>query len=99
MDFPKMLYKFPGTEAIHGGNFATLIINDQEAEEAAVADGWSLSTDEAKAAAAKPSDDDNAPATREELEAKAKELGVSFSANIGDKKLAERIEEALAKQE
>ena len=39
-------------------------------------------------------DEVSAP-TRDELEAKAKELGVSFNARTSDKKLAERIAEAL----
>ena len=33
--------------------------------------------------------------TRDELESKAKELGVSFNARTSDKKLAERIAQAL----
>lgn len=33
---------------------------------------------------------------REALEAKAKELGLTFQANIGDEKLAAKIEKALA---
>lgn len=51
----------------------------------------------ADAAAAKQKQDDNAPPTRAELEAKATELGIEFSPNIGDKKLGERIAAALAK--
>ncbi len=43
-------------------------------------------------------DDDTAPPTRAELEQKATELGVEFSPNIGDKKLAERIAVKLAEQ-
>ena len=43
-------------------------------------------------------EDDNAPPTRAELEQKATELGVEFSPNIGDKKLAERIAVKLAEQ-
>lgn len=35
-------------------------------------------------------------ATREVLEARANELGVKFSANLGDEKLAERVAEAEA---
>jgi hypothetical protein len=39
--------------------------------------------------------DDVSPPTREELEAKAKQLGVSFNARTSDMKLAERIAAAL----
>jgi hypothetical protein len=38
----------------------------------------------------------DAPPTRKELEAKAKELGITFRSNIGDKKLREKIETKLA---
>jgi hypothetical protein len=105
-DFPRMVYQAGGTEEIHGGRFATHIVNDQDELDAALADGWHLTTPEAKTAAQKPSAragtagdhglDDSAPATRAELEAKAAELGIDFSPRIGDAKLAERIEAALA---
>ena len=39
--------------------------------------------------------DDNAPPTREELEAKAAELGIKVDKRWSDKTLAERIDEAL----
>lgn len=106
-DFPRMIYQAGGNEEIHGGRFATHIVNDQEELDAALAGGWYLTTTEAKAAAEKPVasaaapgaaiPDDNAPPTRAELEAKAVELGIEFSPRIGDAKLAERIEAELAK--
>lgn len=102
-DFPRMIYQAGGTEEIHGGHFATLIVDDQDALDAALAEGWSLTTDEARAPKAEaapqtspPPADDNAPPTRAELEAKATELGIEFSPRIGDAKLAERIDAALA---
>jgi hypothetical protein len=99
-DFPRMVYRAGGTEEIHGGRFATLIVNDQDELDAALADGWHLTTPDAKAATEKPAArqalDDNAPPTRAELEAKAAELGIDFSPRIGDAKLAERIDAALA---
>lgn len=47
-----MLYKAPGNEPIHGSFLATLIVDaDEEGElEAAIADGWFLTTPEAIAA-------------------------------------------------
>ena len=42
--------------------------------------------------------EDNAPVTREELEAKATELAVPFNKRTSDKKLAGLIETALAQQ-
>lgn len=105
-DFPRMIYRTGGAEEIHGGRFATLIVNDQDELDAALAGGWYLTTTEAKAATEKAATtaaaagaaipDDNAPPTRAELEAKATELGIEFSPRIGDAKLAERIDAALA---
>lgn len=44
-----------------------------------------------------PSVDDNAPPTRQELEAKADELGIKFDGRYSDKRIAQLIDEALAK--
>jgi hypothetical protein len=44
-----------------------------------------------------PSADDSAPPTREELEAKATELGIKFDGRYSDKRIALLIDEALAK--
>ena len=101
-DFPRMIYRAGGTEEIHGGRFETRIVHDIDEQDAALLDGWSLTTDAAREAArpaAEPAPailDDNAPPTRAELEQKAVELGIEFSPRIGDAKLAERIAEKLA---
>jgi hypothetical protein len=102
-DFPRMVYKAGGPHEIHGSQFDYLIAEDAEELDAMLADGWKLTTDEARTPAEKPVDDvldtaaDTAPPTRAELEAKAAELGIEFSPRIGDAKLAERIDAALAK--
>lgn len=99
-EFPKMVYRAGGTEEIHGGRFATHIVQNADEQDAALIDGWSLTTDAATIAARPveiaPPKDDNAPPTRAELEAKAIELGIEFSPRIGDAKLAERISDKLA---
>ncbi len=48
-----------------------------------------------KAPAQEPEPDDAAP-TREELEAKAKELGIRFDGRTGDKKLGQLIQDRLS---
>jgi hypothetical protein len=98
-DFPRMIYQAGGTEEIHGGRFSTLIVHDAGELDAALAGGWALTTAEALDATvpAAPVLADDAAPTRAELEAKAAELGIEFSPKIGDAKLAERIEAALAK--
>lgn len=77
-----MLYKAPGPHEIHGGHFDTLIVDaDEEGQlEAAMADGWHLTTPaalEAKEAAAKATSKARAKAAKETadaaLEAKALE--------------------------
>lgn len=101
--FPRMLYKAGGAEEIHGGKFTTLIVHDADEQEAALAGGWSLTTPEALEAA-KPKapegdghqPDDDAPPTRDELKAKAAELGLTYPGNISNAKLGEMIEAALA---
>ena len=50
--YPRMLYRQPGTEPMHGGLFATLIVGSEEEETAAAAQGWHLTTTEAAEALA-----------------------------------------------
>lgn len=103
-EYPRMMYRAGGTEEIHGSRFHTRIVANVDEQDAALIDGWSLTTDAARAAAAPKSaatehkDDahDDAPPTRAELEQKARELGIEFSPRLGDAKLAERIAEKLA---
>jgi hypothetical protein len=95
-----------------GHAFTSRLVNDDDELEAAQAAGAHTSVADlvqaVKARAAeklaeqtkKANDDgdDTKPPTRAELEQKATELGVEFSAKLGDKKLAERIAEKLAEQ-
>lgn len=97
-EYPKHLYKVPG---LHAGNdgitFDFIVVHDTAEEDAARADGWKDFADAITPKAESEHPDDDAAPTREEMEAKAHELGVDFSPNIGDKKLGERIQAALDK--
>jgi hypothetical protein len=107
-DFPTILYRTPGPfKKPRGGTYATIGCEDKEAFDALIAKGWSASYEEALIAsqplkpkakevekAEEPIDEVSAP-TREELEAKAEELNVSYDGRTSDKKLAERIAKAL----
>lgn len=106
-DFPTILYKTPGPhKKPRGGTYKTTGAADKAEFDALLKKGWFPSYEEAAAGkiagkiieAAEAFDDAvdevSAP-TRDELETKAKELGVSFNARTSDKKLAERIAEAL----
>ena len=94
-EFPQMLYRVPGSEPIHGGMFATLVVGSADERAAAIADGWALSTEEAKAP--KPVDPDDSPPTRAELEQKAAELGIKVDGRWSDRKLRDTIAAALEK--
>lgn len=90
-----MVFKHPGIHEMHGDKFDYLIVDDDDIE-SALADGWSLTTDQAKhkPPAEPPISDD--PATRAELEQKAGELGIKFDGRTSDAKLAKAIADALA---
>lgn len=96
-----MLYRSPGPHEIHGGHFDYTIVDADEegAIEAAKAEGWFETTDEAKAAAneakAQREAELNAPPTRAELETKAKELGVQFGKKTTDEELGKLIQAKL----
>lgn len=97
---PKMMYRAGGSEQIHGGNFSTHIVNNADEEEAALADGWHLTTPDAKAAhkaEAGKEEEEERPATHAELKQKAAELGLTFAHNTSKVTLTEMIEQALAK--
>ena len=106
-EFPRMLYKAGGPEHIHGGQFLTLIVNDEAEQADALDQGWDMTTSDARARVEaklakeeqrKDAPADNEPPTRAELEQKAKDLGVKFDGRTPEKKLAEMIEAKLAKE-
>ena len=101
-----MLYKAPGPHEIHGGHFDYTIVDADEdgAIDAAKSDGWFLTTPEAKAAkdeadalktAIEQKPDDLLPATRAELEQKANELKLKFTAKTSDEELSKLISTKL----
>ena len=106
-DFPTIMYRTPGPhKKPRGGTYAYRGAADQAEFDALKAKGWFASYEEAVAGkhaakiveaadAFQDAIDEVSEPTRDELETKAKELGVSFNARTSDKKLAERIAEAL----
>lgn len=100
-DFPRMLYRFPATNRapmqLEGSSYDTMIVNDADEAAAALADSWCTTWPEAKknGAPAAPAVTASPPPTREELEAKATELGIAFKATTSDKKLGDQIAAAL----
>jgi hypothetical protein len=105
MEFPTIVYKVPGKHLRPHGTYDYAGVNTQEEFDAKLSEGWYESLPAAiegkpakpAEAASEPVLDDNAPPTREELEAKATELGIKFDGRYSDKKIAQMIDEALAK--
>ena len=108
MHFPAPLYRTPGPYRKGKGlkTYRVAGAKDQEQYDAMIANGWFPSYEEAVAGkvadaiveaaeAFEDAVDDVSGPTREELEQKAEELGVSFNKRTSDKKLAERIAQAL----
>jgi len=106
-DFPDIVYRTPGEHrAQNGGTFGYLGVNDAAEMQAALR--WlvshrcdaAIAALEAEAvieevAEAIEAIDDVSPATREELEQKARELGIGFNARTTDAVLAQRIAERV----
>lgn len=93
MNFPTIVYKCPGEHhcGTGGMTYKYVGVADQEAFDAKLADGWSATLVEAMGGAPV----DNSPPTREELEIKARELGLKFDGRTTDAKLGRMIAEAL----
>lgn len=98
-DFPTIMYRTPGPHPKpRGGTYAYKGAADQAEFDMLLGRGWFPSYEDAvagKIVATVSEIDTVSPATRDELEAKAKELGVSFNARTSDKTIAERIALAL----
>ena len=90
MSFPKPMFRKGGP---YKGNYSVTGAQDETHLERLKSLGWHEDKDVALGLA-KPVDE-KSPATREELEEKAAELGIGFNARTKDDTLAERIAEAL----
>lgn len=90
MEFPRLVYKLSGKHQRQGGTFDYFQVNDESEYKAAISGGWLNSLDESEVES-----NDNLPPTREELETKAKELGLKFDGRTSDAKLNTMIETAL----
>ena len=95
-----MAYKVPGKHVRPHGTYDFTGVNNAEELQAKLKDGWFSSLTEAIDSEDKEvitEEDDTAPPTRQELEEKATELGIKFDGRFSDKKIAQLIDEALAK--
>lgn len=86
-EFSDIVYKCPGDHQRKGGTFSYMHVQSQEEKDEALSDGWFDSLPEA----INGKSEDMSPPTRSELEAKAKELGLKYTAKTTDVQLAEAI--------
>lgn len=74
------------------GHYKRIVVKDPEPY---LSDGWYMSIADHQEPVVEQAPEDNSPPTRKELELKADELGVWYDGRTSDKKLLERITEAL----
>lgn len=96
MNYPRFVFKVPGPIARAGGTYDQVLANDSAELEAKKADGWFESMLDAIDPPKPIEKVDDAPPTRAELEAKAKELGLTFDGRTSDAKLGKMIADKLA---
>lgn len=90
-----MLYKLGTQMKWEGVEYDTIIVDEDDIEEK-LNDGWFRTASEAVAdAEAKGDANLDGDVTREEMEAKAKELKVKFNHKTTDESLMAKIDEAL----
>jgi hypothetical protein len=95
MEFPALVYRCPGAHfGPNGTTYDSFGVNNNEQLQSAISNGWYKSLMEA-ASLCIPDEVIDAPPTREELEQKATELEIKFDGRTNDKKLLEKIEEAM----
>lgn len=106
MNFPCLVYRTPGPHGKGDRTYAYLGVEDQAAFDRAVSNGWHASKLDAFAGLeagkivdavvdASAAIDDVSPATRGEMEQKAKELGIRGIHRMKDETLAQRIAERV----
>lgn len=95
MEFePTIVYKDKGHYQRPGGTFDYKGVSTKEQFDAALAAGWLASYAEIFGPVAAVEDDAAMP-TRDELEQKAKELGIKFDGRTTDKRLSELVANKL----
>jgi hypothetical protein len=98
MEFPRFVFKTPGSQQHAKGTYESLLTHDDADHAGKLSEGWFNTLPEAIAgvAAEVEAEDDNSPPTRAELEEKAKSLNIAFDGRTSDAKLLSKINEALA---
>lgn len=104
MEYPVFVYRCPGAHfGPIGTTYESTIANDEKECAHLLSNGWSESLIKAVDTFLSPAklvedfeeSADNSPITREELELKARELGVKFDGRTTDALLLKRIEQSI----
>jgi hypothetical protein len=100
---PTIVYKAGGKHFSKWGGWSSKGVNTLDEYNKALAEGWHPTQAEAFGLVKKPEPvpepepeiDDTSPPSRDELEYKARELGIKFDGRTGDKALLRKISERL----
>jgi hypothetical protein len=104
MHYPVFVYRCPGAHfGPIGTTYESTVANDEKEFSNLLANGWSESLIKAVDTFLSPAklvedleeSADNSPITRDELELKAREIGVKFDGRTTDALLLKRIENAI----
>lgn len=94
--YSTIVYRDKGPYQRPGGTYDFLGVNSKEAHETALKNGWFNSMPEAiEGKASLVELESQLPPTRDELEQKAKELGIRFDKKTTDDALSKKIDDAL----
>lgn len=105
MNYPRFVFRCPGPHARAGGTYDQVIVRSEDEAAEMLADGWSetlpaaIEASEAQKIAppaTEQSTDDTRPPTRDEMLAKASELGIAVDGRWGDARLLKEIDQAIA---
>jgi len=95
MDYPRLVFKVPGTFDCHFGTYDYRVVKDDGELEVALVDGWFLTISEASAPKQELAQKNQASlestVSRKDLELKASELGIKFDGRTTDAKLVRLI--------
>jgi hypothetical protein len=94
--YSDLVYQCPGPHQRPGGTFAYREVKSEAEHEEALAHGWFCTLPEAiEGKTTENPAHFEPPPTRDELEHKAKELGIKFDKKTKDEELSKKIAEAL----
>jgi hypothetical protein len=95
MDFPRFVFRSPGSLVVDGGDVSQSLCEDNKQRTALLADGWHDSIPDALADYVADDQEEDAPPTRDEMLEQAAELGITVDKRWSDKTLLAKITEAL----